>query len=58
MVNRLISLEEWEARQMQDPEFVAALAELEAAYQEARLRNIHRLMVRQSEVSSPEDSHE
>jgi transcriptional regulator with XRE-family HTH domain len=35
---QLISLEEWEAEQMADPAFVAALAELEPAYQVARLR--------------------
>ncbi len=38
MVRRLMPLEEWEAEQMRDPEFVAALAELEPAYQVARLR--------------------
>lgn len=38
MVRKLIALEEWEAAQMQDPAFVAALAELEPAYQVARLR--------------------
>jgi transcriptional regulator with XRE-family HTH domain len=38
MVRNLIPLEEWEAKQMQDPEFVAAMAELEPAYQVARLR--------------------
>lgn len=35
---KLIPLEEWEAEQLADPEFVAALAELEPAYQVARLR--------------------
>jgi transcriptional regulator with XRE-family HTH domain len=30
--------EEWEAERMQDPEFVAALQDLEPAYQVARLR--------------------
>jgi transcriptional regulator with XRE-family HTH domain len=35
---QLIPLEQWEAEQMADPEFVAALAELEPAYQVARLR--------------------
>jgi transcriptional regulator with XRE-family HTH domain len=38
MVRRLMPLEEWEAEQMQDPGFVAAMAELEPAYQVARLR--------------------
>ncbi len=38
MVRRLLPLEEWEAEQVQDPEFVAALAEFEPAYQVARLR--------------------
>lgn len=35
---QLAPLEEWEAEQLADPEFVAALAELEPAYQVARLR--------------------
>ena len=38
MARRLVPLEEWEAEQMRDPEFVAAQAELEPAYQVARLR--------------------
>ena len=38
MVRKLIPLEDWEAEQLRDPEFVAALAELEPAYQVARLR--------------------
>lgn len=38
MARRLLPLEEWEAEQMRDPEFVAALAEMEPAYQVARLR--------------------
>jgi transcriptional regulator with XRE-family HTH domain len=38
MARKLIPLEEWEVQQMQDPEFVTALAELEPAYQVARLR--------------------
>lgn len=33
-----IRFEEWEALQLQDPEYVAALEELEPAYQVARLR--------------------
>jgi transcriptional regulator with XRE-family HTH domain len=36
--DRLMSLESWEAERMQDPEFVAALAAREPAYQVARLR--------------------
>lgn len=38
MARKLISFEEWEAEQMADLEFVAALAELEPAYQVVRLR--------------------
>jgi transcriptional regulator with XRE-family HTH domain len=38
MARRLLPLEEWEAEQMRDPEFVTALAELEPAHQVARLR--------------------
>ena len=38
MDDRFVSLEEWEAERMQDPEFVAALAAREPAYQIARLR--------------------
>ena len=38
MARKLMPLEEWEAEQMTDPEFAAALAELEPAYQVARLR--------------------
>jgi predicted transcriptional regulator len=37
-VNENIRLEDWKAEQMQDPEFRAALEELEPAYQVARLR--------------------
>ena len=33
-----IRFEDWEAKQMQDPEFRAAAVELEPAYQVARLR--------------------
>ncbi len=36
--DRFMPLEEWEAEQMQNPEFVAALAALEPAYQAARRR--------------------
>jgi DNA-binding XRE family transcriptional regulator len=36
--DRFMPLEEWEAEQMQDPEFVAALAAREPAYQVTRLR--------------------
>jgi transcriptional regulator with XRE-family HTH domain len=38
MDDRFMSLEEWEAERLQDPEFVAALAAREPAYQVARLR--------------------
>ncbi len=38
MSRRLLPLQEWEAEQMRDPQFVTALAELEPAYQVARLR--------------------
>lgn len=38
MVRRLMPLEEWEAEQLGDPESVAALGDLEPAYQVARLR--------------------
>ena len=38
MDDRFMSLEEWEAERMRDPEFVAALAAREPAYQVARLR--------------------
>ena len=38
VTRKLLPLEAWEAEQMRDPEFVAALAELEPAYQVARLR--------------------
>jgi len=38
MDDRFMLLEEWEAERMQDPEFVAALAAREPAYQIARLR--------------------
>jgi len=41
--HRFMPQEEWEAAQMQDPEFVAALAALEPAYQIARLRVLRRL---------------
>ena len=36
--DRFIPFEEWEAEQMQDPEFVAALAAREPGYQVTRLR--------------------
>ena len=36
--NLTIRFEDWEAEQMQDPEFRAAVEELEPAYQVARLR--------------------
>jgi transcriptional regulator with XRE-family HTH domain len=36
--DRFRPLEDWEAERMQDPEFVAALAALEPAYQVTRLR--------------------
>ena len=35
---RNITFEEWEAKQLQDPEFCAAAAELEPGHQVARLR--------------------
>ena len=38
MDDRFMALEEWEAERLQDPEFVAALAAREPAYQVARLR--------------------
>jgi len=37
-VNMNIQFEEWEAEQMEDPEFRAAAQDLEPAYQIARLR--------------------
>jgi hypothetical protein len=45
--DRFMPLEEWEAAQMQDPEFVAALAALEPAYQIARLRILRGLTQKQ-----------
>ncbi len=36
--SRFMPLEEWETERMQDPEFAAALAAREPAYQVARLR--------------------
>ena len=45
--DRFMPLEEWEAAQMQDPEFVAALAALEPAYQIARLRILRCLTQKQ-----------
>ena len=47
MDDRFMSLEEWEAERMQDPEFVAALAAREPAYQVARLRILHGLTQKQ-----------
>ena len=38
MDDRFMSLEEWEAERLQDPEFVAALTAREPAYQVTRLR--------------------
>lgn len=38
MPAKTIPLEEWEARQLEDPEFRQAYEELEPAYQVARLR--------------------
>ena len=37
-MRKLVSLEDWETRQMADPEVAAALDELAPAYQVARLR--------------------
>lgn len=44
---RFMSLEEWEAERLQDPEFVAALAAREPAYQIARLRILRGLTQKQ-----------
>jgi len=41
--NTNVSFEDWEADQMKDAEFRAAVEELEPAYQVARLRNIRGL---------------
>jgi DNA-binding XRE family transcriptional regulator len=38
VARKLIPLEAWEAKQMHDPEFAVDLADLEPAYQIARLR--------------------
>jgi uncharacterized damage-inducible protein DinB len=55
--DRFMSLEEWEAEQMQDPEFVAALAALEPAYQAARRRILRGLTQEQrAELMSAEQS--
>jgi transcriptional regulator with XRE-family HTH domain len=42
-MNEKIRFEDWEAQQMQDPEFRAAAEELEPAYQVARLRMLRGL---------------
>ena len=42
-MSRNIRFEDWEARQMQDPEFRAAAEDLEPAYQVARLRMLRGL---------------
>ena len=47
MDERFMSLEEWEAERLQDPEFVAALAAREPAYQVARLRILRGLTQKQ-----------
>ena len=47
MDDRFVSLEEWEAERMHDPEFVAALAAREPAYQVARLRILRGLTQKQ-----------
>ncbi|MBX7237290.1 MAG: helix-turn-helix domain-containing protein [Caldilineales bacterium] len=47
MDDRFMPLEEWEAERMQDPEFVAALAAREPAYQVARLRILRGLTQKQ-----------
>ncbi len=50
-------LAEWEAEQMQDPEFVAALAALEPAYQAARRRILRGLTQEQrAELMGAEQS--
>ncbi|MGA9351466.1 MAG: hypothetical protein WBW48_22020 [Anaerolineae bacterium] len=40
--NANLRFEDWEAEQMKDPGFRAAVEELESAYQVARLRIMHR----------------
>ncbi|MCX6028987.1 MAG: hypothetical protein NT169_06760 [Chloroflexi bacterium] len=61
--DRFTPLEEWEAEQMQNPEFVAALAALEPAYQAARRRILRSLSQEQraelmgAEQSSTEGVH-
>lgn len=47
MDDRFMSLEEWEAERLLDPEFVAALAAREPAYQVARLRILRGLTQKQ-----------
>ena len=47
MDDRFMSLEEWEAERLQDPEFVVALAAREPAYQVARLRILRGLTQKQ-----------
>ena len=45
--DRFMPLEEWKAAQMRDPEFVAALAAIEPAYQIARRRILRGLTQKQ-----------
>jgi transcriptional regulator with XRE-family HTH domain len=47
MDDRFMPLEDWEAARLQDPEFVAALAAREPAYQVARLRILRGLTQKQ-----------
>ncbi len=54
--DRFMPLEEWEAEQMQDPEFVAALAALEPAYQAARRRILRGLT--QEQLAANKSEHE
>ncbi len=55
--DRFMPLEEWEAEQMQNPEFVAALAALEPAYQAARWRILRGLTQEQrAELMGAEQS--
>ena len=47
MADRFMSFEEWKAERLQDPEFAAALAAREPAYQVARLRILRGLTQKQ-----------
>ena len=46
-MNKTIRFDDWEAEQLQDPEFHAAASELEPAYQIARLRILRGLTQQQ-----------